>query len=66
MDHATPAPDNRAVNSASSTSLKWGSDGELSAVDLARILERLSDGSQATAPLTECTLPSAADHAGLD
>jgi hypothetical protein len=53
------------VNSASSTSLKWGSDGELSAVDLARILERLSDGSQATAPLTECTLPSAADHAGL-
>jgi hypothetical protein len=54
------------VNSASSTSLKWGSDGELSAVDLARILERLSDGSQATAPLTECMLPSAADHAGLD
>ena len=66
MDHANPAPDNRAVNSASSTSLKWGSDGELSAVDLARILERLSDGSQATAPLTECMLPSAADHAGLD
>ncbi|GDX73251.1 hypothetical protein LBMAG39_16840 [Cyanobium sp.] len=58
MDHATPAPgpDNRAVNSASSTSLKWGHDGELSAVDLARILERLSDGSQATAPLTECSL----------
>jgi hypothetical protein len=53
---ATPDPDARAVNSASSTSLKWGSDGELSAVDLARILERLSDGSQATAPLTECSL----------
>ncbi|NBO82807.1 MAG: hypothetical protein EBU75_08235 [Betaproteobacteria bacterium] len=66
MGAQSPAPDNRAVNSASSTSLKWGSDGELSAVDLARILERLSDGSQATAPLTECTLPSAADHAGLD
>lgn len=51
-----PGPDHRAVNSASSTSLKWGHDGELSAVDLARILERLSDGSQATAPLTECSL----------
>jgi hypothetical protein len=49
------------VNSASSTSLKWGSDGELSAVDLARILERLSDGSQATAPLTECNLQGLSD-----
>jgi len=56
MEHATPSPEQRAVNSASSTSLKWGRDGELSAVDLARILERLSDGSQATAPLTECNL----------
>jgi hypothetical protein len=51
------------VNSASSTSLKWGSDGELSAVDLARILERLSDGSQATAPLTECNLQRPSDPA---
>ena len=63
---AAPGPDHRAVNSASSTSLKWGSDGELSAVDLARILERLSDGSQATAPLTECNLqgPSDSPHPG--
>ncbi len=61
MDHASPAPEHRAVNSASSTSLKWGSDGELSAVDLARILERLSDGSQATAPLTECRLEGSGD-----
>ena len=30
-------------------------------VDLARILERLSDGSQATAPLTECRLEGAGD-----
>ena len=44
-----PAPDER--DAASSTSLKWGSDGELSAVDLQRILERLSDCS-----LTQCEL----------
>jgi len=51
MDHANPAPapDNRAVNSASSTSLKWGSNGELSPVDLQRVLERLTDPS-----LTRC------------
>ncbi len=29
--------------SASSTSLKWGSDGELSAVDLQKVLERLTN-----------------------
>ncbi|MEY4359907.1 MAG: hypothetical protein RLZZ631_1393 [Cyanobacteriota bacterium] len=39
--------------SASSTSLKWGSNGELSPVDLQRVLERLTDPS-----LTQCTLDS--------
>ena len=39
--------------SASSTSLKWGSDGELSPVDLQRVLERLTDPS-----LTQCSLDS--------
>jgi len=34
-----------------STSLKWGSNGELSPVDLQRVLERLTDPS-----LTQCTL----------
>ena len=29
--------------SASSTSLKWGSDGELSPVDLQKVLERLTN-----------------------
>ena len=36
---------------AASTSLKWGWDGELSPVDLQRVLERLCDTS-----LTECQL----------
>ena len=36
---------------ASSTSLKWGSDGELSPVDLQRVLERLTDPN-----LTQCQL----------
>jgi len=48
---ALPDPDDRDARSASSTSLKWGSDGELSAVDLQRILERLADCS-----LTQCEL----------
>ena len=39
--------------SASSTSLKWGRDGELSPVDLQRVLERLTDPS-----LTQCSLES--------
>ena len=33
------------------TTLKWSSDGELSAVDMARILDRLTDPH-----LTECDL----------
>ena len=37
--------------SASSTSLKWGLNGELSPVDLQRVLERLTDPN-----LTECAL----------
>jgi hypothetical protein len=36
---------------ASSTSLKWGHDGELSPVDLQRVLERLTDPS-----LIQCQL----------
>jgi len=36
-----------------STSLKWGRDGELSPVDLQRVLERLTDPS-----LTQCWLDS--------
>ncbi len=34
-----------------STTLKWGCDGELSPVDLQRVLERLCDPS-----LTECQI----------
>ena len=34
------------------TTLKWGTDGELSAIDMVRILERLNDQD-----LTECEIP---------
>ena len=34
------------------TTLKWGTDGELSAVDMVRILDRLNDQD-----LTECEIP---------
>ena len=34
------------------TTLKWGSDGELSSIDMVRILDRLNDQD-----LTECEIP---------
>ena len=34
------------------TTLKWGTDGELSSIDMVRILERLNDQD-----LTECEIP---------
>ena len=34
------------------TTLKWGEDGELSALDMVRILDRLNDQD-----LTECEIP---------
>ena len=34
------------------TTLKWGTNGELSAVDMIRILDRLNDQD-----LTECEIP---------
>ena len=34
------------------TTLKWGANGELSAVDMVRILDRLNDQD-----LTECEIP---------
>ena len=34
------------------TTLKWGTNGELSAIDMVRILDRLNDQD-----LTECELP---------
>ena len=47
--HAASGPDD------GSTSLKWGSNGELSPVDLQRVLERLTDPS-----LTRCQLDESA------
>jgi len=37
------------------TTLKWGTNGELSALDMVRILDRLNDQD-----LTECEIPSEA------
>ena len=34
------------------TTLKWGTNGELSAIDMVRILDRLNDQD-----LTECSIP---------
>ena len=34
------------------TTLKWGTNGELSSIDMARILDRLNDQD-----LTECKIP---------
>tara|TARA_Y100001968_G_scaffold329315_1_gene378399 strand:- start:1012 stop:1194 length:183 start_codon:yes stop_codon:yes gene_type:complete len=34
------------------TTLKWGTNGELSAIDMARILDNLNDSD-----LTECEIP---------
>ena len=56
--HADLTPNNQPADanpqvSASSTSLKWGQNGELSPVDLQRVLERLTDPS-----LTQCSLHS--------
>ena len=46
------------AQAAMSTSLKWGSNGELSPVDLQRVLERLTDPA-----LTQCTLnPDSQDN----
>jgi len=35
------------------TTLKWGSDGELSAIDMARILDRLKDQQLTTCDISE-------------
>jgi len=45
-----PEPSNSSSGDGN-TSLKWGSNGELSPVDLQRVLERLTDPS-----LTRCQL----------
>ena len=38
------------------TTLKWGTNGELSSIDMVRILERLNDQD-----LTECEIPLETD-----
>ncbi|MFM8937143.1 MAG: hypothetical protein ACKOE9_09330 [Vulcanococcus sp.] len=45
---AVPAPQQDA---APNTCLKWGENGELSPVDLQRVLERLTDQSMTRCPL---------------
>ncbi len=42
------------------TTLKWGSNGELSSIDMVRILDRLNDQD-----LTECEIPFEGKHKKL-
>ncbi len=42
----------RKVPQQRKTTLKWGTNGELSALDMVRILDRLNDQD-----LTECEIP---------
>tara|TARA_B100000945_G_scaffold288299_1_gene260565 strand:- start:158 stop:346 length:189 start_codon:yes stop_codon:yes gene_type:complete len=43
---------NKKIPQQRKTTLKWGTNGELSAVDMVRILDRLNDQD-----LTECEIP---------
>ncbi len=45
-------PNAKKIPQQRKTTLKWGSNGELSALDMVRILERLNDQD-----LTECEIP---------
>jgi hypothetical protein len=47
----TPSGQPTPREAGSNTSLKWGQNGELSPVDLQRVLERLTDPA-----LTQCSL----------
>ena len=42
----------KKISQQRKTTLKWGTDGELSALDMVRILDRLNDQD-----LTECEIP---------
>ena len=43
--------DSKKIPQQRKTTLKWGTNGELSSIDMARILDRLNDRS-----LTECEI----------
>ena len=45
--------ESRKIPQQRKTTLKWGTNGELSALDMVRILDRLNDHD-----LTECAIPS--------
>ena len=53
----TSTPAASSFRSASSTSLKWVINGELSPVDLQRVLERLTDASLTQCPLDDSETP---------
>ena len=58
MSSQSPQPQKREkVSPQRKTTLKWSSDGELSAIDMARILDRLSNPD-----LVQCELPSDSEH----
>ena len=45
-------PKSKKIPQQRKTTLKWGTNGELSALDMVRILDRLNDQD-----LTECEIP---------
>ena len=49
----TPSGQPTPREAGSNTSLKWGQNGELSPVDLQRVLERLCDAELTRCPLEE-------------
>jgi len=51
----TPSGQPTPREAGSNTSLKWGQNGELSPVDLQRVLERLTDPSLTRCQLDEST-----------
>jgi len=53
MNNADPNPIHTAQQQRS---LKWSSNGELSAIDLARVLERLQSADNSASTISECSL----------
>tara|TARA_B100000700_G_C14669781_1_gene680246 strand:+ start:415 stop:600 length:186 start_codon:yes stop_codon:yes gene_type:complete len=52
MNPRLPQKGNDKIPSQRKTTLKWNSNGELTSVDMARVLDRLSNPE-----LTKCELP---------
>ncbi len=61
MSPHSPLDNNDNVPSQRKTTLKWNSNGELTSIDMTRILERLSKPE-----LTKCELENDSQHEASD